>query len=65
MTKRDALIEKWKVAVERGQMDVAHEYFQAALEEGAKEIDRLSPGGGDMWRDLGKIFAALQTVVNA
>lgn len=65
MTEREQLIGKWKEAVARHQYDLAGEYFQAALEAGAKEMDAVQPGSGEPWRGIAKAVAALVSVTDA
>lgn len=59
MTERDQLEAKWKEAIERKQYDIAAEYFQATIEAGAKELDAMKPGLGDVWRGISRAVAAL------
>ena len=59
MTERDHLVAQWKEAVARSQFDIAQGYFEAALEAGAKELDRLHPGAGEPWRGIGEALSAL------
>lgn len=51
--------KKFNEAVKREQFDIADQYFQDAIEEGAKEMERIAPGSGDVWRSLAKTINAL------
>jgi hypothetical protein len=59
MTEREQLQAKFREAAARGQFDLADEYFQAAMEAGAKEMDAMQPGSGEVWRGLAKAVATI------
>lgn len=59
MSEVEQLKAKWNEAVARKQYDIAEGYFQALLEAGAKDMDSIKPGSGDVWRDIGRACAAL------
>jgi len=64
MSKRDELVAKWRAAAEHKQYDLAGEYFLAAMEAGADDLDKIAPGSGDVWRGLARSAHDLIVSIN-